>query len=218
MAAIDAHVDADVGQPADPLERLLLEEAQQLRLQARRHLADLVEEHRAAVGGLEQPALLLPGVGERAALVAEQLALEQLLRQRRAGDVHERLAPRDRCCSGSPWPPGPCRCPSRRSAAPSMPGWPRRARAAPSTAVIAGDCADDRVEAEFAALAACDSARTSRRSRLVSSAFSTVTRHVVEIERLVEVVIRAVLHRLDRVLDGRERGHQDDRRIGRRAP
>ena len=74
---------------ADALEALLFEEAQQLGLQRRHHLADLVEEHRAAVGALEQPALLHPRIGERAALVAEQLALEQLLRQRRAGDVHE---------------------------------------------------------------------------------------------------------------------------------
>ena len=46
----DPHVDADVARAADALERLLLEEAQQLGLQRRRHLADLVEEHRAAVG------------------------------------------------------------------------------------------------------------------------------------------------------------------------
>ena len=43
---------------ADALERLLLEEPQQLRLQRRHHLADFVEEHRAAVGRFEQPALL----------------------------------------------------------------------------------------------------------------------------------------------------------------
>ena len=54
------------------------------------HLADLVEEHGAAVGRLEQPALLLPRVGERAAFVPEQLALEQLLGKRRTGDVDER--------------------------------------------------------------------------------------------------------------------------------
>ena len=35
---------------ADALERLLLEEPQQLGLQRRHHLADFVEEHRAAVG------------------------------------------------------------------------------------------------------------------------------------------------------------------------
>ena len=61
-----------------------------LACSAGRHLADLVEEDGAAVGGLEQAALLLPRVGERAPLVAEQLALEQLLGQRRAGDVDER--------------------------------------------------------------------------------------------------------------------------------
>ena len=65
---------------ADAPEGLLLEEPQQLGLQRRRHLADLVEKHRAAVGLLEQAALLLPRVGERAALVAEQLALEQVSR------------------------------------------------------------------------------------------------------------------------------------------
>ena len=61
-----------------------------LAWRAGRHLADLVEEHGAAVGGLEQAPLLLTRVGERAALVAEQLALEQLLGQRRARDVDER--------------------------------------------------------------------------------------------------------------------------------
>ena len=40
-------------------------------------------------------------------------------------------------------------------------------------------------------------------------------RHVVEIERLVQIVIRAVLHRLDGILDGRERRHQDDQRVRR---
>ena len=87
----DAHVDADVVGATDALEALFLEEPQQLGLKPRRHLADLVEEHRSAVGHLEQTLLLQPRIGERAALVAEQLALEQLLGKRRAGDVHERL-------------------------------------------------------------------------------------------------------------------------------
>ena len=39
--------------------------------------------------------------------------------------------------------------------------------------------------------------------------------HFVEIERLVDVVVRAELHRLDGVLDRRKRGHQDDQRLGR---
>src|SRR5690606_32634950 len=86
----DADVHADVGGAADALETLLLEKTQQLRLEGRDHLADLVEEYRAAVGALQEAALLHARVGERAPLVTEQLALEQLLRQRRAGDVHER--------------------------------------------------------------------------------------------------------------------------------
>ena len=54
--------------------------------------AGLVEEDRAAVGRLEEPRLGLAGVGEGAALEAEQLGLEQRLGDGRAVDVHERAA------------------------------------------------------------------------------------------------------------------------------
>jgi hypothetical protein len=47
-------------------------------LHRRRHLADLVEEQRAAVGELEAALAARCAAGERALLVAEQLALEQL--------------------------------------------------------------------------------------------------------------------------------------------
>ena len=83
------HVHADVARAADPLERLLLEETEQLRLQRRAHVPDLVEEDRAAVGQFEQSLLPRPRVGEGAPLVAEQLALQQRLRNGGAGDVHE---------------------------------------------------------------------------------------------------------------------------------
>src|ERR1043166_3365582 len=42
-----------------PLERLLLDRSEHLRLRLERHVADLVEEERAAVRGLELP--LAPG-------------------------------------------------------------------------------------------------------------------------------------------------------------
>src|SRR5690606_10813871 len=45
----DAHVDLDLGLAAESSEPLLLERAQQLRLSRERHLADLIEEQRAAV-------------------------------------------------------------------------------------------------------------------------------------------------------------------------
>ena len=52
----DAHVDGDLALAADPLERPVLEHAQQTHLRVERKLADLVEEERPAVGALE-PAL-----------------------------------------------------------------------------------------------------------------------------------------------------------------
>ena len=72
---------------------LRLEHAQQLGLDRERQLADLVEEHRAAVRALEQARLGRDRAGERALLVAEQLALDQRLRpERRAVDRDERSA------------------------------------------------------------------------------------------------------------------------------
>ena len=77
----DADVDLDRVRVADALELALLQHAQQLRLQRGAHRPDFVEEQRALVRLLE-PAL--PGrdrAGERAAHVAEQLRLEQRLRE-----------------------------------------------------------------------------------------------------------------------------------------
>ena len=54
------------------------------------HLADLVEEDRALVGRLELADLLLGRAGERALLVAEQLAFQQRLGQRGAVEADER--------------------------------------------------------------------------------------------------------------------------------
>ena len=70
------------------------EHAQQLRLQRRGHLGDLVEEERAAVGQLEAAQPPLGGAGEGAALVAEQLALDERLGDGRAVEGDERLLAR----------------------------------------------------------------------------------------------------------------------------
>src|SRR5262249_41536585 len=63
--------------------------AQELHLEVQRELADLVEEERAAVRFFEEAAPIRVRVGERALLVAEELALEQVLRDRAAVDRHE---------------------------------------------------------------------------------------------------------------------------------
>src|SRR5690606_704226 len=70
----------------------LLDRAQQLHLQSRRHLAHLVQEERAALGCDEQTLLVAHRAGEAALHVAEQLRLEQVLGQRAAVDRDERTA------------------------------------------------------------------------------------------------------------------------------
>src|SRR2546428_286597 len=87
----DAHVDRDGPQPAEALDLALLEGAEELRLEVQAQRADLVEEHRPAVGELELPELAGVGAGERALLVAEELRLDQRVGD--GGDVHgdERL-------------------------------------------------------------------------------------------------------------------------------
>ena len=75
----------------DAAHDAFLEHAQQRRLQAQAHLADLVEEHRAALRRLEEARARGVGAGERAARMTEQLALEKLLADRRAVDARERL-------------------------------------------------------------------------------------------------------------------------------
>ncbi len=76
--------------PAHAGELALLQHAQQAGLGLWRHVADLVEEQRAAGGLLEAALAAVHGAGEGAALVTEQLALDQLARDRRHVDGHER--------------------------------------------------------------------------------------------------------------------------------
>ena len=85
----DAHVDGDRAIAADPLDLALLEHAQQLGLHGGRHVADLVEEERAALGLLELAEVPGARAGEGALLVPEQLRLDQLGRHRGAVERHE---------------------------------------------------------------------------------------------------------------------------------
>src|SRR2546428_297234 len=60
-------------------------------LHARRQLRHLVEEQGAAVRRLEEAVAVLPGAGERALLVAEELALHEVFRDRAAVHGNKRL-------------------------------------------------------------------------------------------------------------------------------
>ena len=80
--------------PPSVPERPLLQHAQELRLRGRRHLADFVEEQRAAVRQLERALPPRDGARERALLVAEQLGFEQGVGNGGAVERHERLSAR----------------------------------------------------------------------------------------------------------------------------
>jgi hypothetical protein len=87
------HVDVERAGRADREQLALLDRPQQLGLEVERQLADLVEEQRAALGGAKQAELALRGPGEGAALVAEQLALDQLGAERGAVERDEGAVP-----------------------------------------------------------------------------------------------------------------------------
>ena len=76
---------------ADALEAAVFERAQELRLGALRHLADLVEEDGPFGGDLEEPWFGFLRVGERALFIAEQLGLDEVFGERRAVDLHKRV-------------------------------------------------------------------------------------------------------------------------------
>ena len=85
--AEDAHVERDVGLPSEPHNRARLERRHQLRLRARRELADAVEQQRPPARRFEvadRPR------GPAAPLVPEERPLEQHVGQVRAVDADER--------------------------------------------------------------------------------------------------------------------------------
>jgi len=71
------HVNHPVAAASDPAQRPVLEEAQQLGLQLRRHVAHFVEKQGAPLGLLDAAAAGRGGAGEGPLLVAEELALQQ---------------------------------------------------------------------------------------------------------------------------------------------
>ena len=99
---------------ADAVDLALLDGAQQLGLQADVHLADLVEQQRAAVGLLELADAPGDGAGEGALLVAEQLGFQQGLGDGGAVDGDEAGLARAGSWRGRSAPSPPCRCRTRR--------------------------------------------------------------------------------------------------------
>src|SRR6185503_16228619 len=85
-----AHVDGMRAIVSDALVLALLQHSQQLALQIERNFPYFVEENRAAIRELKPADTIAMRASERAFDVPEKLALEQLVRNRRAVDLHER--------------------------------------------------------------------------------------------------------------------------------
>ena len=210
-----AHVDLLAALGAERLELPLLQHAQQLRLQGRRHRADLVEEDRPAVGERELALLAVERAGECAPHVAEQLRLQERFGDGRAVHLDQRhLAlravemnrPRDHLLAGA------------------------RFAGDQHRALRLGDhlrglddvldppaAADDSVLVEFL-VALAEQVSVLRPQPLMVDRAVDDHEQLVDLERLLQVVERAELHRLDRALDRRVRGHQQDlRTVGVRS-
>src|SRR6187549_1188475 len=84
------HVRLDRLVTADAIEVRIGQHAQQPRLKLLRHVADLVQEERAALGLFEAAPPLRLSTRERPAFVAEQFGFQQLARNGRRIDRDER--------------------------------------------------------------------------------------------------------------------------------
>src|SRR6267142_1205165 len=85
----DPHVDLDVARAAHAAHDFRIEEFEELRLKRQGELSHLVEKDRAVLGRLEEAHAELRRVRESALLLAEELALQKLARDRGAVDLHE---------------------------------------------------------------------------------------------------------------------------------
>jgi hypothetical protein len=108
-----AHVRGERRVPTDAVVVAVREHAQEPRLQVGRHVADLVEEERPALGLLEAPAAHRLRAGEGPSFMAEELALQEVFRDRGGVDRDERLGrsravavqrPRDELLAGARFP------------------------------------------------------------------------------------------------------------------
>src|SRR4030095_10767391 len=86
----DACRDLNGPVTADARDLAIFQHAKQLGLRRQRPLASRAEEQRATTGVFECASAQTIGAGEGATLVAEQLALDELLGQRGAVDRDER--------------------------------------------------------------------------------------------------------------------------------
>ena len=205
------HVERDQRLAPEPAHLPLLEDAEQVDLGLGGHLADLVEEQRAALRHLEPAGLLAHRAAERPLLVAEQLALDQRLGQRPDVGGDERAGHGAR--SGCGWP-------GRSSSLPvPLSPWISTVRSVSATwRMQANDLADRGALAD-------DLRELARGGQPVAEPAVLLTQAVVlegladlepqhlQVDRLGDVVVRPQAHRLDGRLDRAVGGDHQDQRL-----
>ena len=203
-----ADVDLHARRAADRLDHLLLQRPEHLRLRLQAHVADLVQEERAAIRQLELAAPIRDCAGKRPLDVAEQLRLDQLLRDRRAVDFDER-----------PVPPAAHRVYRARDQL-----LPRPVLAVDQDAAVRGRrhrhlLAELRHDVAVAhhhqpAVDAGAQRAVLRFELAVAQRVADDEDGLLERQRLLDEVVRAELDRLDRRLDVAVAGDHDDDGVG----
>jgi hypothetical protein len=208
-AGDEADVDRQGLGGADGPHLLVLDDAQELDLEQERQLADLVEEQRPLVGDGEEPGVGVDGARERAFEVAEELALEQRLRNRSAVHRHERVV--------APGTGGMDRARHQLLAGAALArdedvGGRRRAAGDLPAYRLDGDARADEVLPDGVPMDhALTQARRLKRASMLQHAGDAAD-EIVDAERLLQVVTGAFLQRLDGRLDGGVAGDHDDGR------
>ncbi len=90
----DADIQGDDVVRTEAHDLLRFQDAQELRLDARRHAVDFIEEYRPVVGHFKEAGLaFFAGARKGPANIAEELAFQEVCRQGGAVDGHERRVP-----------------------------------------------------------------------------------------------------------------------------
>ena len=85
------NIDSPIANFTQAAEPFLLQDFEQLALNLKIHIADLIEKHRAAVRDLEKSHFAVHRARKSAPLMTEQLRLEKLPRQSGAVEIDEGL-------------------------------------------------------------------------------------------------------------------------------
>ena len=180
-------------------------------MQRERQLADFVEENRTLVGGLEQTDLVLSGTGKGTPLVAEQFAFEQIFRQRAAVDRQKTIVgafrgemnrARDQFLAGA-------RFAGDQHARIGARDFFHHAEDALDGVAFADDALEAILLAQFLAQKSILAEQRLALERVAHDLFQMIVG-----ERLGDVIVGALMQRLDRGFDARVGGDDDAHHLG----